>query len=72
MKTKIKLRMIGFAMLIAAIIFVLCALACPTLGRTIYIGNFAFGAEQWRFCYKVYVIVMIGMFGASFFLKEKR
>ena len=51
MKIKIKLRLISGIMLVVAIVFVFCALACPTLGKTIYIGDYAFGAEQWRFCY---------------------
>ena len=72
MKTKTKLRLISLAMLVVAIVFVFCALACPTLGRTVYIGEFAFGAEQWRFCYKVYVVIMVVLFGASFFAKEKQ
>ncbi len=70
MKTKNILRLISILMLVAAVIFVMCALACPTLGRTIYIGNFAFGAEQWRFLYMVYAIVMIALFVASFFVKK--
>ena len=72
MKTKTKLRLVSLAMLIVAVIFVFCALACPTLGRTIYIGDFAFGAEQWRFCYKVYAVVMVALFVVSFFVKEKK
>lgn len=72
MKTKTKLRLASAAMLIVAVIFVFCALACPTLGRTIYIGDFAFGAEQWRFCYKIYAIVMIALFISSFFVKDKK
>ena len=72
MKTKTKLRLISLAMFVVAVVFVFCALACPTLGRTIYIADFKFGAEQWRFCYKVYAIVMIAMFGISFFVKEKK
>ncbi len=72
MKAKRTLRVISLCMLIIAIVFVFCALACPTLGKTIYIGNFVFGAEQWRFCYKVYAIVMVGLFLASFFVKDKQ
>ena len=72
MKIKIKLRLISGIMLVAAIVFVFCALACPTLGKTIYIGDYAFGAEQWRFCYKIYAIVMVALFGASFVIKEKQ
>lgn len=72
MKKKTKLRLIALVMLVAAIVFVFCALACPTLGRTIYIGDFAFGAAQWRTCYKLYVLVMAALFVLSFFVKEKK
>ena len=72
MRNKTKLRLISLAMFVVAVVFVFCALACPTLGRTIYIGDFKFGAEQWRFCYKVYAIVMVALFGVSFFVKEKK
>ena len=72
MKARKTLRIISLVMLIVAVVFVFCALACPTLGRTIYIGDFAFGAEQWRFCYKVYAIVMVALFGISFFVKDKK
>ena len=72
MRNKTKLRLISLAMLVVAVVFVFCALACPTLGRTIYIGNFKFGAEQWRFCYKVYAVFMVALFGISFFVKEKK
>ena len=70
MKKKTILRLISLLMLIIAVIFVACALCCPTLGTTIYIGSFAFGAEQWRVCYALYVFVMFALFGASFFVKE--
>ena len=72
MKTRTKLRLISLTMFVVAVIFVFCALACPTLGRTIYIGDFKFGAEQWRFCYKVYAVVMVAVVGISFFVKEKK
>ena len=72
MKAKTKLRLISLTMFVVAVIFVFCALACPTLGRTIYIGDFKFGAEHWRFCYKVYAVVMVALFGISFFVKEKK
>ena len=72
MKTKTKLRLISLAMCVVAVVFVICALSAPTLGKTIYIGDFVFGAEQWRFCYKVYAVVMVALFGASFLVKEKK
>ncbi len=70
MNTRKKLRLISLVMLFVAIVFVICAMSCPTLGTTIYIGNFVFGAEQWRFCYKVYAIVMAVLFAVSFVVKK--
>lgn len=72
MKRKIKYRIISLIMLVIAVIFVFCAFSAPTLGNTMYIGDYVFGAEQWRFCYKVYVGVMIILFVSSFFVKEKK
>ena len=72
MKTRRILRLISFVMLIVAVVFVFCALSNPTLGKTIYIGTFAFGADLWRVCYAVYAIVMVALFAVSFFVKEKK
>lgn len=72
MKMRRILRLISLVMLIVAIIFVFCALSCPTLGRTIYFGDYAFGAEQWRVCYAIYTIIMVVLFIVSFFVKDKR
>ena len=58
-------------MLVIAVVFVLCALSNPQLGHVIYIGDFAFGAEQWRVCYAIYAVVMAGLFLVSFFVKKK-
>ncbi len=65
------LRIISLIMLIIAIVFVVIALSVPTLGHTIYIGSYEFGAKQWRVCYAIYVIVMAFLFVSSFFVKEK-
>ena len=70
MKKRIVLRSIGLVMLAVAIVFIACALANPQLGSVIYIGEFAFGAEQWRVCYAIYVIVLIGFLTASFLTKK--
>lgn len=70
MTKKKVLRLISLVMLIVAIIFVGVALSCPTCGSMIYIGPFQFGAEQWRFCYAVYVVVMVALFGYSFLVRE--
>ena len=72
MKTRRSLRLISLLMLIVAVIFVICARSSPTLGHTIFIGNYVFGAEQWRICYAVYVLIMIALFVLSFFVKKKR
>ena len=69
---KKKLRIISLAMFVIAIVFVVCALSAPNLGHAIHIGNYRFGAEQWRICYAIYVIVMVALFISSFFVKEKK
>ena len=66
------LMCISLAMLIVAVIFVFCALSCPTCGKVIYIGTFEFGPDLWRACYAVYVIAMATLFGASFFVKDRK
>ena len=71
MKMQPLLRRISLVMLVVAVVFVFCALSNPALGRTIYIGSFAFGAEQWRVCYAIYLLVMAGLFLASFFAKNQ-
>lgn len=71
MTVKKRLRLISFIMFVVAIVFVLCALSAPNLGHTIYFGSYAFGAEQWRVCYGVYVLIMILLFVSSFFTKER-
>ena len=68
---KKKLRLISLAMFVIAVAFVLCALSAPNLGRTIYIGSYAFGAAQWRVCYAAYAVVMAALFAVSFFVKKK-
>ena len=71
MKKHRLLRWISLLMFVIAVVFVLCALSNPALGHTIYIGDFAFGAGQWRLCYAIYAIVMAGLFIASFFVDRK-
>ena len=66
------LRLVSLLMLAIAVIFVFCALSAPTLGRAIYIGNYAFGARQWRICYAIYALAMAAVFIASFFVKDPR
>lgn len=71
MNVKTGLRLAALIMLIIAVVFVLCAISSPTLGSTIYIGKFEFGTEQWWVCYKIYALVMVCLFAASFLVKRK-
>ena len=48
MRKPMVLRIVSLGMFVVAIIFIACALANPALGSTIYIGEFASGAEVWR------------------------
>ena len=70
MKKKTVLRLISLVMLIAAVIFVAIALGHPEMGHTIWIGPFEFGPAQWQVCYALYVLVMIGLFVSSFFVRD--
>lgn len=70
MDKKVVLRLVSGVMFVVAVVFVLIAVSCPTLGRTIYMGNYQFGAEQWCACYAIYAIVMVLLFIASFFVKN--
>ena len=72
MSKRTLLRLISLIMFIIAVVFVFIALSAPTLGKTIYIGDYAFGAEQWRTCYKIYAVTMVGLFIASFFVKKNK
>lgn len=71
MKKSKLMRLISGIMLLVAVIFVFCALSNPALGSTIYIGSWAFGAEQWRVCYQIYVVVMLVLFVGSFMVGRK-
>ena len=68
MKKGMVLRIISLTMFVLAIVFIACALANPTLGRTFYIGDIVIGAEVWRVFYAIYAIVMAILFVMSFFI----
>ena len=70
MKLKTALRLISFAMLIVAIVFLAVALTHPELGTVFYIGNMKIGAEIWRAFYAVYAVVMVALFGVSCCIKK--
>ena len=72
MKIKRILRLVSLVMLIAAVVFVFCALSNPALGSVFYIGSIKIGADIKRAFYAVYAIVMAALFAASFFVKNKQ
>ena len=72
MKARRTLRLISLIMLIVAVVFVFCALSNPALGKVFYIGSIKIGADIKRAFYAVYAIVMVALFGISFFVKEKK
>lgn len=72
MKTKTILRLISLVMFVVAVIFVACALSCPTCGSVFYIGPLRIGAEVWRAFYAVYALVMVLLFVLSFFVRKKK
>ncbi len=65
-------RCISLLMLIIAVVFVLCAMACPTCGRTISIGGLIIGSDVWHACYALYAAVMIDCFLFSFHYPKQR
>ena len=72
MKARRTLRLISLVMLIVAVVFVFCALSNPALGKVFYIGSIKIGADIKRAFYAVYSIVMVALFGISFFVKDKK
>ena len=72
MKARRTLRLISLVMLIVAVVFIFCALSNPALGKVFYIGSIKIGADIKRAFYAVYAIVMVALFGISFFVKDKK
>ncbi len=68
---RVFMRVLSLIMFVIAVVFVIIAVSVPTLGSVFYIGNFRFGAEQWRVCYVIYVVIMAALFAGSFFVKKK-
>lgn len=65
------LRFVSLGMLVIAAVFAAVAVQNPQMGTAVRIGAFTFGAEAWRVCYAVYLLVMAGAFAASFVRKKK-
>lgn len=71
MQTKTVLRVVSLVMFVIAVIFVACALSCPTCGSTFYIGSLRIGSDVWRAFYAIYAVVTVFLFVLSFFVKKK-
>ena len=71
MSRKTKLRLASLLLLLIALIFLFCAISCPTLGHVFYLGPFRIAAEQRRVFYRLYAAVTAGFFLLSF-LPQKR
>ena len=72
MKARRTLRLISLVMLIVAVVFIFCALSNPALGKVFYIGSIKIGVDIKRAFYAGYAIVMVALFGISFFVKDKK
>ena len=72
MSRKTKLRLASLLLLLIALIFLFCAVACPTLGRVFHLGPFRIAAEQRRVFYRLYAAVTIGLFLLSFLVRERK
>ena len=72
MKARRTLRLISLVMLIVAVVFIFCALSNPALGKVFYIGSIKIGADIKRAFYAGYAIVMVALFGISFFVNDKK
>ena len=71
MSRKTKLRLASLALLLLALIFLFCAVSCPTLGHVFQLGPFRIAAEQRQVFYRLYAAVTAGLFLLSF-LPQKR
>ena len=72
MSRKTKLRLASMILLLIALVFLFCAVSCPTLGRVFYLGPFRIAAEQRRVFYRLYAAVIIGLFLLSFLVRERK
>ena len=72
MSRKTKLRLAGLVLLLIALVFLFCAVSCPTLGRVFYLGPFRIAAEQRWVFYRLYAAATGGLFLLSFFDRERK
>ena len=71
MSRKTKLRLASLILLLIALVFLFCAISCPTLGRVFYLGPFRIAAAQRRIFYGLYAGVTGGLFLLSFLVRER-
>lgn len=71
MQKRTVLRLISLGMLVVALIFIICALSNPALGRVFYIGSLKIDADMKRMFYAIYAIIMAFLFAISFFVKKR-
>lgn len=71
MSRKTKLRLASLVLLIVSLVFLFCAISCPTLGHVFHLGPFRIAAEQRQVFYRLYAAVTAGLFLLSF-LPQKR
>ena len=58
-------------LLLIALVFLFCAVSCPTLGHVFHLGPFRIAAEQRQVFYRLYAAVTAGLFLLSFFIRER-
>ena len=66
------LRLISAVMLTVAVIFVICAMCCPTCGNTVTVFGLRIGGDFWRTCYALYILTMCALFLGSFLTGSSR
>jgi len=72
MKRRMLLRFISILMFVAAVVFVIIAVSCPTLGRVFYIGSFRVDGDVLHIFYNIYLVIMVLLFLLSFIGKKER
>ena len=72
MNRKVVLRLISLLMFVAAVVFVIIAVSCPTLGHVFYIGSFRVDGDVLHIVYNIYLIIMVLLFLLSFIGKKEK
>ena len=72
MNRRMLLRFISILMFVAAVVFVIIAVSCPTLGRVFYIGSFRVDGDVLHIVYNIYLVIMVLLFLLSFIGKREK